>query len=423
MFTLKLCGRKKQKDAANQNRQNKRLFYGRKCFVLIFDVEEFKGRVKRVQESMQEKSIEVLLVSDPSNIYYLSGYDAWSFYVPQGLVVTLTDEMPVFIGRHMDAFAGVVKTTWLDEQHVRWYADTTIHSTTSHPMQRFAEVLGEFSHAGTVIGLEMDSNWFTATCYEHLKAGLPDVKFADANTLVNWVRIIKSENEIALQRVAGKIAELGILAARDTLGPGVRECDVAAAIYAAQLHGTEEFGGDYASIVPMLPSGEKAGAPHLTWTDRRYPENICLYIELAGSYYKYHSPLARTFSIGKPNKDVDYVSKSLVEGLNSALDTVKPGVTAEEVELAFRNTMKKHGLEKNSRIGYSVGIGFPPDWGERTISLRPGDKTVLQPNMTLHCVPGMYYDNFGVSISEAFRVTETGIETFANLPKDLIVID
>ena len=372
---------------------------------------------------MEEKGIEVLLVSDPSNIYYMSGYDAWSFYVPQGLVVTLTDEMPVFIGRHMDAFAGVVKTTWLDEQHVRWYADTTIHSTTSHPMQRFAEVLGEFSHAGTVIGLEMDSNWFTATCYEHLKTGLPDVKFIDASTLVNWVRVIKSENEIALQRVAGKIAELGILAARDTLRPGVRECDVAAAIYSAQLRGTDEFGGDYASIVPMLPSGEKAGAPHLTWTDRRYPENICLYIELAGSYYKYHSPLARTFSIGKPNKDVDYVSKSLVEGLNSALDTVKPGVTAEEVELAFKNTMKKCGLEKNTRIGYSVGIGFPPDWGERTISLRPGDKTVLQPNMTLHCVPGMYYDNFGVSISEAFRVTETGIETFANLPRDLIVID
>lgn len=61
MFTLKLCGRKKQKDAANQNRQNKRLFYGRKCFVLIFDVEEFKGRVKRVQESMQEKSIKAKL--------------------------------------------------------------------------------------------------------------------------------------------------------------------------------------------------------------------------------------------------------------------------------------------------------------------------------------------------------------------------
>jgi len=76
---------------------------------------------------------------------------------------------------------------------------------------------------------------------------------------------------------------------------------------------------------------------------------------------------------------------------------------------------------KRSRIGYSMGLNYPPDWGEHTASIRSGDKTILQPNMTFHCIPGMYFDNFGVSISEAFRVTETGYETFANYTRELIM--
>ena len=82
--------------------------------------------------------------------------------------------------------------------------------------------------------------------------------------------------------------------------------------------------------------------------------------------------------------------------------------------------MKKYGMEKEARIGYSMGLNYPPDWGEHTASIRPGDKTIMQPNMTFHCIPGMYYENFGISISEAFRVTETGCETFGHYPRKLI---
>jgi len=386
-----------------------------------FTKEEYLSRMKKVQKSMSEKGIDVLLITCPANMNYLSGHNAWSFYVHQMLVVTLNDEMPYFIGRYMDAFCGVVKTTWLDEEHVRAYPDYLVHNPVEHPMDYVCDCLKELNLDKQTIAVEMDNYYFTALAYERLKRGLPNAKFVDGNLLVNWVRIIKSENEIELQKRAGKIVEKAMQAAIDALEPGVRQCDVVAKIYEAQIRGTEEFGGDYPAIVPLMPFGETAGAPHLTWSDEPYPNDFVIPVEIAGCYQRYHSPMARTVMVGKPNDKVLKVAEIAIEGINAALDTVKPGVTCEEVEAAWRKVLAKYGLEKESRIGYSMGLNYPPDWGEHTASLRPGDKTVLQPNMTFHCIPGMYFDDFGVSISESFRVTENGCETFANFPRKLFI--
>jgi Xaa-Pro dipeptidase len=114
-------------------------------------------------------------------------------------------------------------------------------------------------------------------------------------------------------------------------------------------------------------------------------------------------------------------SKIVVDGCNKALDAIKPGVTCEEIELVWRQVIARAGLEKESRIGYSMGLNYPPDWGEHTASLRPGDKTVLSPNMTFHMILGMWMDDWGFECSESFRVTDDGHETFANFPRKLFI--
>ena len=112
-------------------------------------------------------------------------------------------------------------------------------------------------------------------------------------------------------------------------------------------------------------------------------------------------------------------AKVVVEGLNAALDAVRPGATCEAVEAAWAKVIKRHGIVKESRIGYPVGIGFPPTWGELTASLRPGDRTVMETDMTFHCIPGLWMDDWGIVISESFRVTERGAETLADFPRQL----
>jgi Xaa-Pro aminopeptidase len=109
----------------------------------------------------------------------------------------------------------------------------------------------------------------------------------------------------------------------------------------------------------------------------------------------------------------------IAEGLEAVLDSVKPGILCEDLEAAWKKVISRHGIEKDSRIGYPVGIGYPPTWGELTCSLRAGDQTELEPGMTFHCIPALWLDDYGLVISESFVVTESGAKTFANFPRVL----
>ena len=387
--------------------------------MLPFSYEEYQHRLEQTKKKMLEKGIEVLLITNPANMNYLSGYNGWSFYVDQLLVVIIDEEQPIWIGRHMDA-NGARATTWLFDERIIPYPETYVHSD-KHPMEFVADILNQIGQSNRRIGLEMESYYFSALAYEKLKQSLPNAVFTDASLLVNYVRLVKSDQEIEYIKRAAKIVEKGMDAAVQNIAAGVRECDVGAEIYKNLVSGTPEFGGDYPSIVPMLPSGENTSTPHLTWTDRQYKYGEMVIIELAGCHQRYHSPLARTVSIGQPSEEAYNVSQIVVEGLNTALEAVKPGVTCEEVELAWYNVIKKYGIEKESRLGYSMGLNYPPDWGEHTASIRRGDLTVLEPNMTFHMIPGLWFDDYGIEISESFRVTENGCEVLADYRRELII--
>jgi len=110
----------------------------------------------------------------------------------------------------------------------------------------------------------------------------------------------------------------------------------------------------------------------------------------------------------------------IAEGLNTVLEKVRPGVLCEELAVAWKAVISRYGIEKDSRIGYPVGIGFPPTWGELTASLRAGDKTVMEKNMTFHCIPAIWMEKYGLVISESFAVTDKGAECFADFPRVLL---
>jgi len=107
--------------------------------------------------------------------------------------------------------------------------------------------------------------------------------------------------------------------------------------------------------------------------------------------------------------------------MEAVLATAAPGKLAHDVEAAWRGTIARHGYQKESRIGYSIGVAYPPDWGEHTISLRHGDATVLVPGQVLHAILGMWMDGWGIEISETLLVTEDGCEPLAKMPREIYV--
>jgi ectoine hydrolase len=380
---------------------------------------EFDDRLRRVREAMSQRGFAALVVCDPANIFYLTGYNAWSFYTPQCLLVA-DDGAPHLFTRAMDA-AGAGFTAVLDDDHIHGYPEELVHRPDTHPFDWIASAVRGLVTAGEPIGVEGDSHFFSPRGYQALERGLPSNRLAESNELVNWVRVVKSAFEIEQLRIAGTIAERAMRAALEGVRPGRRQCDVVAEIMAAQARGTDEHGGDYPALVPLLPTGKAAGTPHLTWSERPFQLGEATTIELAGVFGRYHAPLARTVMLGEPPSQLTDTAKVVAEAMQATLTATRPGADGDAVHRAFHQVIKPHGLQKDSRIGYSIGIGYPPDWGERTVSLRPGETTELLTGMAFHVILGIWSDDWGYELSEPVVVTETGAERLTDLPQQLTV--
>ena len=338
---------------------------------LHFSRTEFDQRIAKTRAAMQARGLDLLIVSDPSNMNWLTGYDGWSFYVHQCVVLPLNGE-PIWYGRGQDA-NGALRTCFMDPANIIGYPDHYVQSTERHPMDYLSAQLTDRGLAKGMIGVEMDNYWFSAAAFMALQTHLPNAKLADATALVNWQRAVKSEPELALMRQAGKI--VGRMHERivEKVEPGIRKCDLVADIYDAALRYDPDIGagGDYPALVPLLPSGTDASAPHLTWDDQPMKSGEGTFFEIAGVIKRYHCPLSRTVFLGKPTQTFLDAEKAVLEGMEAGLEKARVGNTCEDIALAFFKVLKKYGITKDNRTGYPIGLSYPPDWGERTMSLAP----------------------------------------------------
>ena len=387
---------------------------------LPFERSEYDQRLAKTRAAMAAKGIEVLIVTDPTNMAWLTGYDGWSFYVHQCVVVGPEGE-PLWYGRGQDA-NGARRTAWIAEQNIVGYPDHYVQSTERHPMDYLAtEVLAARGWTDKRIGVEMDNYYFSAAAYASLQRHLPQATWIDATALVNWQRAVKSAREIEYMRIAARIVERMHQDILEHIEPGMRKNELVARIYAIGITGVDGHGGDYPAIVPLLPTGADAAAPHLTWDDTPFARGAGTFFEIAGCYRRYHCPQSRTVYLGRPPQHFIEAEKAIVEGIQAGLDAARPGNTCAHIANAFFAVLKRYGIEKSSRCGYPIGASYPPDWGERTMSLRPTDHTVLEPGMTFHFMPGLWQDDWGLEITESILITDTGVETFCNTPRKLFV--
>ena len=266
-----------------------------------FTKEEYKIRLKKVQSSMQKKGIELLISHDTANMNYLTGYDAWSFYYAQAVIVHVNAEEPLCWVRKQDAGGAYIKT-YLKNDSILVYEEKYIHTWPLHPYDNLVEIIKERKWDKLSLGLEMDSHYFTAYCYEKIKKGLPNAKLKDSERLVNWTRVVKSIAEIELMKAAAQISQKGMKTAIEVINPGVRQCDAVGEIQKSLFYGTPEFGGEYSSIATLLPTGKGTSASHLTATQDKFVEGEATIVELSGVYQRYHCPMARTVLLGKPDQ-------------------------------------------------------------------------------------------------------------------------
>lgn len=374
-----------------------------------FSNDELKGRQAAARRSLAAGGIDVMIVTGPENIFYLTGQQTPGYYTFQALVLPV-DGAPRFIIRQLES-QNCIANTFLENLDV--YDDGI------DPLDLLVDVVAQTGRANQRVAIDKRGWFLPITAYERLTAKLGDL--ADGAGIVEALRAVKSPAEVAKIEQAAGYVDAGMAAGFAATRDGATENDIVAAMMEAAIR----EGSEYVGMEPLVSSGLRTGVPHGTWKRRRIEPGDPVFLEMAGCHDRYHAVLMRSAWSGKPRDEARSMMDTCLESLDAACAALKPGNTCEQVHQAAQAIIDRAGYTENyrKRTGYSVGISFAPDWGEwQVASLYTGIKTELVPGMVFHIPPALrIYGEFTVGVSETILVTENGNRVLGKTSRDLRV--
>jgi Xaa-Pro dipeptidase len=381
---------------------------------LPFSNKEYSRRLSGLHASMAKEGIDTFISFTPENMYYMTGNDTPGYYFYQACVIR-RGEMPINVLRRIEATNTLLRS---------WNQRVVIYGDRDDPVAATLWLLNEMGLSGKRIGVEADSFFVTPRRYAALVAGVESAGgFSVEAQLVEPLRLIKSEEELRYTREAAKVAEEGMTAAIEASAVGHTEDYVAARVLARMT----SCGGEYAGLPPFITSGPRSSLCHASWGGRALRFGDALAYELPGVRNRYAAVLFRCGTVGPAPKDIARLGDAAIQSLEDVIALIKPGATSHDVHSASRRNFEKYGYGDlhGHRTGYSVGVNYPPDWGEgHILSLWDGDERQLQAGMVFHLVPGIFLPGRClINISETVLVTETGCEVITDFKRDLFVVN
>lgn len=373
-----------------------------------FPKAEYDGRVARARANLQRAGIDVMIVTGPENIFYLTGQQTPGYYTFQALVLPVEGD-PVFVIRQLEYFNFIANT---------FIADARVYQDGDEPVKFLVDVIEQRGWTSKRIGIDKRGWFLPISTYEALTARLGVIH--DAARIVEALRMVKSPAEIEKLERSAAYVDAGMRAGQATVRAGASENDLVAAMMSAAIGA----GSEYMGMEPLVSAGRRTGVPHGTWRRGRLGQDEPAFLEMAACHDRYHAALMRSAWVGAmPQAAID-MDKACQEALQAAIDAIRPGVACEAAHVACQAVIDRAGYTENfrKRTGYSVGISFAPDWGEGGIlSLYTGVTTEFQPGMTFHIPPALrIYGQFTVGVSETVVVTETGCRALGTIPRPLL---
>jgi Xaa-Pro dipeptidase len=364
---------------------------------LAFSLNEYRDRLQKVRERMERQGIAALVTHTPENIFYLTGYQTPGYYKYQCCIVPLEAE-PIMVVRRFEKF-NVDLFSWIEQCVI--YDDTQDH------MALTQKVLLEAGLGNKTIGIEKEAWFLTMKDAERLIVSLPEATFVDGSGVIEGVRLVKSAQEIAYIRQAARAVEQAMQAGIAAAQVGNTEDDVAGEVWKGLVHGSS-----YPGFAPFVCSGPRTAWPHATWAGRKLEPGDVVFLEIGGCVQRYGAAMVRCGVLGKPTAQVASMAEACAHALAEATAAMWAGNTSEAVNAACQRAFEEAGWGgvHQHRAAYSIGVGFPPDWGEGHImSLEAGDLTELQVGMVFHVVPTLLVPTVaGIACTDTVMVTENG---------------
>jgi Xaa-Pro dipeptidase len=382
---------------------------------LPFDNAEYQRRLDGVRAEMAKRDIGAFITFTPENIYYLTGHDTPGYYFYQACVVT-PKRPPINVLRRIET------TNTLGRS---WARLAVGYEDRQDPIEATLGLLHELGVAGQSIGLEEDAWFISPQRAFQLRKGIEQAggRVVDASQTVEGLRVIKSEPELAYIRTGARALEKAMQAGFKACRVGTNENEVAAVCVAELIR----HGGEYAGLPPFITTGPRMSLCHSTWAGRTLERGNAIGIELPGVIKRYCAALFRMGFIGKPDDEFTRRYTMVREVLENVIAAIKPGATSGEVHNVNKAAFARYGYGHllSNRTAYSVGINYPPDWGEGHImSIWDGDARPLRAGMTFHLVPGFLdLGRYAITVSDTVLVTDSACEVITNYSRDLVIIN
>lgn len=376
---------------------------------LPFSDAEYDCRLAALRAAMAAAGLDAFVAFGPENINWLTGHDTPAYQYLQACVVTLEAE-PVTLLRSIDASNTLLRSRW---RHAVVYADH------EDPVALLARLLHARLPAGARIGLEDRAFFVGARRHQALLAALRGHDVSGRH-LVEPLRLVKSAEELAVLRAAGRLTAAAMAAAIETAAEGVSENTIAAAVWSALVAG----GGEFPGLPPFIVSGPRASLGHATWGGRRLAQGDVLNFEIPGVLARYCAPLFRTGTVGPAPPEARAIEAACHDALDGLIDGLRPGARLAALHETSVATFARHGLVLGHRSGYSVGVNYAPDWGEGDfLSIVAGEERTAGEGMVFHLVPGVYVPGrFAVVLSETVAVGPAGAERLVPFERGLFSV-
>jgi Xaa-Pro aminopeptidase len=355
----------------------------------------YETRVACLRELLQEQQVEAMIITQPENRRYLSGY-------------TGSDGTLFLTGRE----ALLVTDSRFTEQAARetagWEIVEAVPELSGQDLRRLAA-----STEVTRVGFE--AHHVTCAKHEEWAGAAPDLELVPTGKWVEGLREVKESGELDLIKQAVAIGDEAVAHIREFIKPGVTEREVAweLEVY-MRTHGAEALAFDL--IVGSGPNGAMA---HATVSERAIEEGEPIVIDLGARVEGYNSDLTRTLVLGEPDERFQEIYGVVLGAQRAALEGIRPGMTGREADALARKVIVAagHGEQFGHGLGHSVGLAVHEDPRAARSS-----KMVLRPGNTLTVEPGIYITGWGgVRIEDLVVVTEDGVEVLSQAAKEPVV--
>ena len=351
-------------------------------------------RLNAIRQKMAEASVDAFLVSKPENWRYLSGFTGDS-----GVLVVTRQEAFIFTDSRY--------TEQAQEEAPRF----TVVETSQDKDAVKETILGLSARK-----IAFEKEHVSYSVWEQLKERFPDQELLGVSGWVEDLRQKKTPEEIEYITRAQEIADNAFALITQSVKAGVREIDLA-----LELEFTmRKMGSDGVAFPVITVSGVRSSLPHGQPSEKRLEPGDFVTFDFGARFRGYCSDMTRTFVVEPLDQRHREIYETVLRAQLTALEAVRPGIPAKEVDLAGRKVIEEAGY--GQYFGHAIGHGVGLNVHEGPRVGKKGE-TILEPGMVITVEPGIYIPGFGgVRIEDLVLVTEDGKRILSSSPKELTVL-